>query len=210
MTYISVFQSLAEFEKWRKDLKLHELPELKHLDLLQWPTWQKERHQNELRQVVLEGPQDELTRSSNSQPAILISSIALLRVLEQEFGVKASAEASYFAGHSSGEYSACVASGVITFAEGVKLTRLHGLLTSRTLQLSSLKSYSEYDATDEERAQMSAVVVQGGHTHADVKEEVRKVREKYQGQGNSGMCEIASWNSVRTLLFACARVGHIY
>ena len=135
-----------------------------------------------------------MTRSSNAQPAICITSIALLRVLEQEYGIPISQTASYFAGHSSGEYSACVAAGVISFAEGVRLTRLHGLLTSRTLQLSDLKSYSEYDATDEERAQMSALVLQKGKTVDDVKEVLRKTRQKFKG--NTGMVEIASYNSV--------------
>ena len=138
--------------------------------------------------------QDELTRSSNAQPAICVTSIALLRVLEQEFGVPISSTCTHFAGHSSGEYSACVASGVISFTEGVNLTRLHGLLTSRTLQLSSLKSYSEYDANDEERAQMSALVLQAGRNVDEVQRVLAKVREKYKG--NSGMVEIASYNSV--------------
>lgn len=204
--------ALEGFEKWRKDLKLHELPALEHLDLLSWPTWQKERAKEELRQIVSEGPQvccgassffqafltihlqDELTRSSNAQPAICITSIALLRVLEREYGIPISQTASHFAGHSSGEYSACIASGVISFAEGVRLTRLHGLLTSRTLQLSDLKSYSEYDATDEERAQMSALVLQQGKSVDDVKDVLRRTREKYRG--NTGMVEIASYNSV--------------
>jgi ribosomal protein S12 methylthiotransferase accessory factor YcaO len=49
--------ALAQFEDWRKGLKLHELPELKHLDLLNWPVWQKERSANELGKIVANGPQ---------------------------------------------------------------------------------------------------------------------------------------------------------
>ena len=56
-TWDEAEDALEGFEKWRKDLKLHELPELEHLDLLSWPTWQKERSKEELRQVVTEGPQ---------------------------------------------------------------------------------------------------------------------------------------------------------
>lgn len=204
-TWEEAEDALSQFERWRKDLNLHELPDLKHLDLPNWPTWQKERSEKELRQIVLNGPQDELTRSSNAQPAICITSIALLRVLEQEFGVPVSSTCTHFAGHSSGEYSACVASGVISFAEGVNLTRLHGLLTSRTLQLSSLKSYSEYDANDEERAQMSALVLQSGRNVDEVKRALAKVREKYKG--NSGMVEIASYNSSTQLVLSGSRAG---
>ena len=50
-------KALAHFEKWRKDLRLHELPELQHLDLLNWPTWQKERSEKELKHIVMGGPQ---------------------------------------------------------------------------------------------------------------------------------------------------------
>lgn len=50
-------QALSQFEKWRKDLKLHELPELKHLNLEEWPVWQKERSPKELQQIVQNGPQ---------------------------------------------------------------------------------------------------------------------------------------------------------
>jgi hypothetical protein len=56
-TWEEAEEALGGFEKWRKDLKLHELPELEHLDLQSWPTWQKERAKEELRQVVTEGPQ---------------------------------------------------------------------------------------------------------------------------------------------------------
>ena len=76
----------------------------------------------------------------------------------------------------------------------MKLTRLHGLITSRTLQLSSLKAYSDHDAKDEERAQMSALVLHNGATIEDVQRIVQETRETYEG--NHGMVEIASYNSV--------------
>jgi malonyl CoA-acyl carrier protein transacylase len=114
--------------------------------------------------------------------------------LTKDFGIPISSSASYFAGHSSGEYSACVASNAITFAEGVKLTRLHGLLTSRTLQLSSLKTYSDHSANDEERAQMSALVLHHKKGIEDVLKVVKETRES--NKGNAGMVEVASYNSV--------------
>jgi acyl transferase domain-containing protein len=56
-TWEEAEHALSQFERWRKDLNLHELPDLKHLDLPNWPTWQKERSEKELRQIVLKGPQ---------------------------------------------------------------------------------------------------------------------------------------------------------
>jgi len=204
-------ESLADFEAWRKDLRLHELPELAHLDLLNWKTWQTERSEKELQRVVMNGPQSELTRSSNAQPAITVTSAALLRVLEKDYGVALSSNASFFAGHSSGEYSACVADGIITFQEGVKLTRLHGLLTSRTLQLSSLRSYTEQDARDEERAQMTALLMHPDSTVEDIQRVLDEVADKFQGdQKNLGLVEIASYNSSLQLVLSGSRAGVLY
>lgn len=124
---------------------------------------------------------------------------------QADYGTPISQKATFFAGHSSGEYSACVASGIVSFAEGVKLTRLAGLLTSRTLQLSSLKSYSEYTANDEERAQMSALLLHPGSSVEDVKNIVRKTREN--NPGNAGLVEIASYNSSHQLILSGSRAG---
>ncbi len=68
------------------------------------------------------GPEEELKLTENTQPAILTTSIAALRVLENEMGLKASLTA----GHSLGEYSALVASEAVSFAEAVRIVRLRG------------------------------------------------------------------------------------
>jgi [acyl-carrier-protein] S-malonyltransferase len=62
------------------------------------------------------GPAEELTRTENTQPAVLTVSIACYRVLEAH-GLRPGA----VAGHSLGEYSALVAAGSLTFSEAVKL-----------------------------------------------------------------------------------------
>lgn len=207
-----IIQSLADFEEWRKGLRLHELPELEHLDLLNWKTWQTERSETELQRIVMNGPQNELTRSSNAQPAITITSHALLRVLEKDYGIPLSSRASFFAGHSSGEYSAAIASRSISFKEGVKLTRLHGLLTSRTLQLSSLRSYTEHHATDEERAQMTALLMHPDSTVDDVQRVLDEVQAKFKGaqKKNLGLVEIASYNSSLQLVLSGSRAGVLH
>jgi [acyl-carrier-protein] S-malonyltransferase len=74
------------------------------------------------------GDAAELDQTVNAQPAILATSIAYLRALEaawQSAGSDAP-EPSYFAGHSMGQYSALVAAGVVTLADGMRLVRERG------------------------------------------------------------------------------------
>ena len=77
--------------------------------------------------VMKDGPEGELTLTSNAQPAIMANSIATLRVLEQEFGVVLADKAACVAGHSLGEYSALCAAGAFGLAETAKLLRLRGI-----------------------------------------------------------------------------------
>ncbi len=72
--------------------------------------------------ICFSGSEDELKLTANTQPAILTASIAVLRVLEQESGLKGE----YLAGHSLGEYSALVCSGALGFADAVKTVRARG------------------------------------------------------------------------------------
>jgi [acyl-carrier-protein] S-malonyltransferase len=72
--------------------------------------------------ICFEGPADELTRTENTQPAILANSIAVLRTLEAERGLSFDIAA----GHSLGEWSALVAAGAMSFADAVKLVHLRG------------------------------------------------------------------------------------
>ncbi|NWF92063.1 MAG: ACP S-malonyltransferase [Syntrophaceae bacterium] len=72
--------------------------------------------------LCLQGPEEELKLTENTQPAILTTSIAALRVLQTEKGTNPRLAA----GHSLGEYSALVASGAIPFADAVKTVRLRG------------------------------------------------------------------------------------
>ncbi len=66
-----------------------------------------ELHRN-LRKLVLEGPAEELSRTENTQPAILVVSAAILAAL-REAGVGSNSAPLFAAGHSLGEYSALVA-----------------------------------------------------------------------------------------------------
>lgn len=72
--------------------------------------------------LCFQGPEEALTLTENTQPAILTASIACLRVLQSEKGLVPHLTA----GHSLGEYSALVASGGLAFADAVRIVRLRG------------------------------------------------------------------------------------
>ncbi|WP_340085221.1 ACP S-malonyltransferase [Siminovitchia sp. FSL H7-0308] len=74
-----------------------------------------------LSKVIFEGPQETLTLTTNAQPALLTTSVALLKELE-EAGIRPD----YTAGHSLGEYSALVASGALDFKDAVYTVRKRG------------------------------------------------------------------------------------
>ena len=75
--------------------------------------------------VCFEGPEEDLKRTANTQPAILTHSIAALRVLEARQPHRV-AGAAVAAGHSLGEYSAGVAAGAYSFADAVRTVHLRG------------------------------------------------------------------------------------
>ena len=74
-----------------------------------------------LSQVCFEGPEDQLRLTEITQPAILTTSVAALRVIETQIP-----RPSYVAGHSLGEYAAHVSSGSFSFADAVRTVRNRG------------------------------------------------------------------------------------
>lgn len=86
----------------------------------------------DLAKLCFEGPEATLTDTINAQPALLATSIAILRALEESLGgtlpAVAGAAANVAAGHSMGEYSALVAAGSLSFADGLRLVRERGRL----------------------------------------------------------------------------------
>lgn len=75
-------------------------------------------------ELIFNGDKSELTITSNTQPALLATSIALLKAFEKEVDIKAD----YYAGHSLGEFSAYVAAGTLKFDDAIKLVRTRGEL----------------------------------------------------------------------------------
>lgn len=81
-----------------------------------------------LSQVCFEGPSEILDDTVNTQPAILVASVAALRVMEN----RDDESADYVAGHSMGEFTALVASGALSFEAALPLVRERGRLMKRS------------------------------------------------------------------------------
>jgi [acyl-carrier-protein] S-malonyltransferase len=101
-----------------------------------------------LSHLCWEGSADELTLTMNAQPAILVHTIAVWRVLQQEGRLPAIALA---AGHSLGEFSAYVAAGALSFADAVRVVRRRGELmyssgTQRPGTMAALLGLEDEDA----------------------------------------------------------------
>ena len=77
-----------------------------------------------LSSLIWEGDIAELTLTRNAQPALMATSLAVMRALEAE-GIAIGA-ASYVAGHSLGEYSALAAAGAISITDAARLLRTRG------------------------------------------------------------------------------------
>jgi [acyl-carrier-protein] S-malonyltransferase len=100
-----------------------------------------------LSRLCFEGPEEELRRTELQQPAILTTSVALLRALEERVAL----EPAFVAGHSLGEYTALVASGALGFEAAVRIVHARGRLMQ--------------EAVPEGRGAMAAVL---GASAADV------------------------------------------
>ncbi|KPN13499.1 malonyl CoA-ACP transacylase [Bacillus australimaris] len=82
----------------------------------------------DLSSMIFEGDAEELTLTYNAQPALLTTSIAILKRFE-ESGIKAD----YAAGHSLGEYTALVAAGALSFKDAVYAVRKRGELMNEAV-----------------------------------------------------------------------------
>ena len=79
-----------------------------------------------LSQLMFEGPEAELTLTSNTQPALMAVSLAALKVLEAESGFAIEKDAVFVAGHSLGEYSALCAARSLALEDAARLLRIRG------------------------------------------------------------------------------------
>ncbi|HOJ43673.1 MAG TPA: ACP S-malonyltransferase [Syntrophorhabdaceae bacterium] len=74
-------------------------------------------------ELCFNGPEDELRKTFNTQPALLLTSYAIWNVLKEKTDIKPA----FVAGHSLGEWTALLVSGFFTFQEALMLTRKRGL-----------------------------------------------------------------------------------
>ncbi|SET83860.1 [acyl-carrier-protein] S-malonyltransferase [Salinibacillus kushneri] len=79
-----------------------------------------------IKKLMFEGPAEELTKTEHAQPALLLSSLSALKVLEKE-GV----HPDMAAGHSLGEYSALVSAKALSPEDGLKLVQTRGRLMEK-------------------------------------------------------------------------------
>ncbi|MBM5783087.1 MAG: ACP S-malonyltransferase, partial [Pelagibacterales bacterium] len=125
-----------------------------------------------LSKIMFEGPSEELTKTDNAQPALMAVSIALIQVLEKEFGKKVEDIASFVAGHSLGEYSALCAAKSITLEETAKLLQIRGKAMAKC----------------GEKTQGSMAAILG--VEIEVAEEIARLA------ADSDICQVANDNSV--------------
>ena len=78
-----------------------------------------------LSKIILEGPEDELQLTKNTQPSILTVSYSIFKVLKEEFNFNFKSF-QYFAGHSLGEYSALLCANALSFDDALYLLHERG------------------------------------------------------------------------------------
>jgi len=78
-----------------------------------------------LSKLILEGPKEELDLTENTQPGIFLLSYSIFKLVKEEFNIDLN-KASFFAGHSLGEYSALAAAGSLSFSDTLKVLKIRG------------------------------------------------------------------------------------
>lgn len=86
-----------------------------------------------LSRIMFEGPEADLTLTENAQPALMAVSLAVVRVLEREGGLRLGAQCAFVAGHSLGEYSALAAAGGLAVGDAARLLRRRGRAMQRAV-----------------------------------------------------------------------------
>jgi [acyl-carrier-protein] S-malonyltransferase len=112
----------------------------------------------DLRAICFHGPQDDLDRTANTQPALVATSIAALRAAEEAAGAPLP-EPAVVLGHSLGEFSALVAGGALRFADAVRLVRTRGELMQTADPAGAMAAVIGLDAYAVARALVGTNVV---------------------------------------------------
>lgn len=132
----------------------------------------------DIRKLCFEGPHEDLIRTENTQPAILTTSIAMMKALGKE-GI----DCDYTAGLSLGEYTALVKSSGVKFSDAVRLVKIRGKLMQETVP--------------EGLGGMAAIL---GLDKDKILEAIEEVKGKY-------LVEIANFNSPEQIVITGEREG---
>jgi [acyl-carrier-protein] S-malonyltransferase len=92
----------------------------------------------DMAKLCFEGPGDLLNKTENTQPALLLNSVAAYQVFINSTRLSPR----FFAGHSLGELSALVCAGVLSVTDGLKLARARGLAMSRSANEGAVGMYA--------------------------------------------------------------------
>jgi len=114
--YIGMGKSLAQSFSFANDIFMQAD------DILSFP----------LSRIAWEGPEEFLNATINTQPALFVHSIAVLSVIQN---LNLDLLPTFVAGHSMGELSALVASGALSFSDGLRLVRIRGMLMKNAGEL---------------------------------------------------------------------------
>ncbi len=120
--------------------------------------------------IILEGPEDKLKLTQNTQPAILIVSYVIFTILKKEFNFNFDST-KYFAGHSLGEYSALLCSESLEFKDALLLLYERG------------------------KAMQEAVPIGKGSMIAILGSKLDEIKNFVQEANKKGVCEIANDNA---------------
>jgi [acyl-carrier-protein] S-malonyltransferase len=124
-----------------------------------------------LSHTIFEGPTETLTETANTQPALMVCSIAILRVLEKEAGKKLKDICDYVAGNSLGEFTALTAANSIELSNCARILRIRG------------------------KAMQEAVPVGKGSMFALLGANIDIAKEIAEEASAAGPCQVANYNS---------------
>jgi len=120
--------------------------------------------------LILEGPKDKLDLTENTQPAIFLVGYSIFQLLKKEFNIDLN-KASFFAGHSLGEYTALASANALSFSDTLRILKIRG------------------------NAMQSAVPKGEGGMVAVLGSEIEKIEKIIEENKNKYECFIANDNS---------------
>ncbi|KAK3350164.1 acyl transferase/acyl hydrolase/lysophospholipase [Lasiosphaeria hispida] len=97
-----------------------------------------------LSDVIQKGPNKVLNLTVHAQPAIMATSILILRILEKEFGFNTSDRVDFTLGHSLGEFAALVAGGYVAFEDSLRLVQIRAEAMAAATKCAEVEYGGEY------------------------------------------------------------------